>query len=214
MSGLEPLIRLVPSNQMPRGVLSRPRLPLWPIHFPLIAPWATIISAGPERTINPPLVLARRLVPRLLEVGAGARQPAASARLSSREETRLRSVLCFFFCSVFCAGTAARTASIPSLFLFPFQALFLAVTPPSQFVIPAGCGVGRRAASLSLWLAVLSSLPNLLHSSTPIQSNPQTQQIPIPIRSLPIEPRSIAQLVAFSSCPPLASAVAAKCPRS
>lgn len=165
-------------HQMPRGVLSRP-LPLWPIHFPQIAPWATIISAGPERTINPPLVLASRLVPILLEVGA--RQPAASARTSSSEATRLHFTLCSFSALFFCAGAASRTASNPSLFLFPFQALFLAVTPPKPIRHPSGLRSGSARQSFPLVscsvVSAQSSAP-----SNPIQpadaANLHPHQIP------------------------------------
>ncbi|PTB44188.1 hypothetical protein M441DRAFT_343250 [Trichoderma asperellum CBS 433.97] len=102
----------VPLISVPRGVVSRPRLPLWSIHFPLIAPWATIISAGPERTINPPLAPAKRLVPIFHEVGA--RQPAR--RQERQNDFISRST---FFPLSFCVGAAALTASNPSLFFSP-----------------------------------------------------------------------------------------------
>lgn len=57
-------------------------------------PWATIISAGPERTINPPLAPAKRLVPIFHEVGA--RQPARRQERQSDFISRSIFLLCCF----------------------------------------------------------------------------------------------------------------------
>lgn len=159
---------------VPRAVVSRSRLPLWPIHFPLIAPWATIISAGPERTTSPPLAPAKRLVPIFHEVGT--RQPAASARSSTRKAKRLHFTLLFFF-FVFSRGRGC-IQSIPVF--FPFQALFLAVTPPKPIRHPSGLrsGSARRQSFPLVSCSVVSaqspapSNPTRRRSRSPSPSNP------------------------------------------
>lgn len=166
------------TSSIPSGVDSRSRLPLWPIHFPLIAPWATIISAGPERTINPPLAPAKRLVPIFHQVGT--RQPA-SARSSTREAKSLHFTLCLFFLFVFCVRAATLTASNPSLFFFsPLPGAVPRCNPPKPIRHPSGLrsGSARRQSFPLVSCSVVSaqspapSNPTCRRSKSPSPSNP------------------------------------------